>query len=53
MIKRETYQTASEYSRWAYESVSDLWLDIDPASDYIDYGSSDEERKYQENPYYQ
>ena len=25
MIRRESYQAASEDSRWAYEPVSDLW----------------------------
>ena len=33
--------------------MSDLWPDIDPASDYSDDGSSDEVRKSQDNPDYQ
>ena len=36
LIRRGTYQAASEDSWWAYESVSDLWLDIDPDSDSND-----------------
>ena len=48
-----TYQEASEYSRWAYETMSDLWPDIDPDS-YSSYdGSSYEEIKYHDNPDYQ
>ena len=33
VIRRETYQAASEDSRWGNELVSDLWPDIDPDSD--------------------
>ena len=40
----------SKDSRWAYEPVSDLWPDIEPASDYSDGGSSDEGSKDQDNP---
>ena len=40
VIKRGTYQAASEYSRWEYEPVYDLWPYIDPASDFSDDGSS-------------
>ena len=36
VIRRGTYQEASEDSRWAYDTVSDLWLDIDPDSDSND-----------------
>ena len=50
LTRRETYQAASEDSRWGYEPVSDLWPDIEPASDSSDYGSSDEGRKDQYNP---
>ena len=35
---------------WSYEPVSDLWPDMYPDSDYNYYESSDEGRKYQENP---
>ena len=51
VIRRGTYQAASEDSRWKYEPVYDLWTDIEPNSDSSDDGSSDEVRKYQENPY--
>ena len=50
MIRRGTYQAASEDSRRAYEPLSDLWQDVDPDSDSSDDGSSDEGIKYQENP---
>ena len=33
VIRRGTYQAASEDSRWAYEPLSDLWPDIDPDGD--------------------
>ena len=33
MIRRESYQAASEDSRWAYEPVSDLWPDMYPDGD--------------------
>ena len=50
VIRRGTYQSASEDSRWAYEPVSDLWSNIEPASDSSDDGSSDEGSKNQDNP---
>ena len=49
VIRRGTYQTASEDSRWENEPLSDLWLDIEPDSDSKNYGSSDEGSKYKEN----
>ena len=53
VIRRGTYQAASEDSRWEYEPVSDLWTDIEPDSDSINVGSSDYRSKDQENPDYQ
>ena len=53
VIIRGTYQSGSEDSRWAYEPLSDLWLDIYTDSDSSDGGSSEELRKYQYNPDYQ
>ena len=50
VIIRGTHQAASEDSRWAYEPVYDLWLDIEPDSDSSNDGSGDEGRKYQYNP---
>ena len=47
MTRRGSYQAAAEDNRWAYEPVSDLWTDIDPDSDYIVDGSSDEGSKDQ------
>ena len=41
VIRRGTYQAASEDSRWAYEPLSDIWPDIYPASDSSNDGSSD------------
>ena len=46
LIRRCSYQEASEDSRWAYEPLSDLWTEIEPDSDSNDDGSSDEGRKY-------
>ena len=51
VIIRGTCQSASEDIRWAYELVSDLCPYIEPNSDSIDDGSSDEGSKYQDNPY--
>ena len=51
VIRRGTYQAASEDSRCKYEPVYYLWTDIEPNSDSSDDGSSDEVRKYQENSY--
>ena len=51
VIRRGTYQAASEDITWEYERVSDLWPDIDPDSDSSADGSSDEGRKYQEITY--
>ena len=53
VIRRGSYQAASEDSRWEYYPVSNLWLDIEPDSDSSNYGSSYEVVKYQENPDYQ
>ena len=50
MIRRRTYQAASEDSMWAYERVSNLWTDIEPGSYSSDDGSSDEGNKDQEKP---
>ena len=41
VIIRGTYQSASKDSRWAYEPLSDLWLDIEPASESSNDGSCD------------
>ena len=49
MIRKGTYQAASEDSRWEYEPVSDLWPDIEPDSDSSDDVSRDKGSKYQEN----
>ena len=35
LIRRGTYQAASEYIRWAYEPLTYLWPDIEPNSDSI------------------
>ena len=40
VIRRRTYQAASEDIRWAYEKVSDLWPDVEPDIDFSDDGSS-------------
>ena len=53
VIRRGTYQAASEDRRWAYEPVSALWPDIDPDSDSSNDELSDEGSKYQENLDYQ
>ena len=47
VIKRGTYKAASEYSRWANESVSGLCRYIKPDRDSSDDGASDEEIKDQ------
>ena len=49
MIRRGTYQSASEDSRWEHEPVSDLWPDIEPDSDSSNEGSGDEGIKDQDN----
>ena len=49
VIRRGTYQAASEDIRWAYEPVSNFWPDIESDSDSSNGGSSDEGSKYQEN----
>ena len=41
VIRRGTYQAASDNSRWKYEPLFDLWKYIDPDSDYINDSSSD------------
>ena len=51
VIRRVNCQEASEDSRWEYEPVSDFFPDVDPSSDYRNYGSSDEGRKYQDKSY--
>ena len=53
MIIIGTYQAASEDIRWKYEPVYDLWPDIEPDSDSINYDPNDEGIKDQENPDYQ
>ena len=53
MIRRSSYQEATEDSRWEYEPVSDFWTNIDPYSDYIVDESSDKGKKDQENFDYQ
>ena len=53
VIRRGTHQEASEYIRWAYGTLSDFWIDIEPGSDSSDGGSRNEGSKYQENPDYQ
>ena len=50
MIRRETYQSASDNSRWSYEPVPDLWPDIDHDIDSSEYESSNEVSNYQEKP---
>ena len=45
VFRRGTYQAASEDTMWTYKTVSDLWPDVDPDNDYINYGSSDEVEK--------
>ena len=47
VIRRETYQAASEDSRWAYEQVYYFWPYIEPDSDSSDGGSSHKGFKYQ------
>ena len=49
VIRRGTYKEESEYIRWAYEPVSDLWIDIEPDSDSSDNRSSVEGKEDQEN----
>ena len=49
MIKRGSYQEASEDSRWEYEPVFGLWPDIYHDSESSVDGSSDEGIKYQDN----
>ena len=49
VIRRGSYQAAAEDSRWAYETVSDLWPDMVTDSDSSVDGSSDEGGKYQKN----
>ena len=41
VIRRGSYQAASEDSRWEYEPLSGLWPDIEPGSDFSNDGSSD------------
>ena len=53
MIRRGSYQAASEDSRWAYEPVYNLWPDIDTDSESIDVGSSDRVIKDQDTLEYQ
>ena len=50
LIRRGTYQAASEDSSWAYEPVSDLWPDIEMYSASSNDGASYEGSKYQDNP---
>ena len=45
VIRRGTSQAESEDGRWAYEPVSDLCPDIEPDSESINDGSSDEGSK--------
>ena len=40
VIIRGTYQEASEYSRWSYEPVYNLWPYIEPDSESSDDGST-------------
>ena len=53
MIRRGSYQAEADSSIWAYETVSDLWPDMDPDSDYSDDCSREEEIKDRENLDYQ
>ena len=53
VIRRGKYQQPAGVLRWAYETVSDLWLDIHPGSESIVYWSNYEGRKKQENIDYQ
>ena len=53
VIRKGTFQAASEDSRWAYEPVSGIRTDIDPDGDSSNDGTSDEGIKYQDNPNYQ
>ena len=46
VIRIGTYQAVSEDIRWAYEPVSDLWIDIDTVTYSSDDGVSDEGIKY-------
>ena len=46
VIRRGTYQAASEDSRWAFEPASNLWPDIDTDGDFINDGSNNELSKY-------
>ena len=50
VVRRGTYQAASEDIRWAYKPVSNWWPDIKSDSDSSDYGSIDKGKKYQGNP---
>ena len=45
LIRRGAYQAGSEDSRWAYEPVSDLWLNIYPDTESSDEWSINEGRK--------
>ena len=47
VIRRGTYQEASEDRRWIYKPVSDLCPDVEPDSDSSIDVSSDEVKKYQ------
>ena len=48
VIRRGAHQAASEYIRWAYGTVSDFWIDIEPGSDSSDAGLINEGIKDQE-----
>ena len=50
LIRRGDHQAVSEDIRWAYDPVPNFWPDIESYSDFSDDGSSNEVRKYQENP---
>ena len=50
LIRRGSYQAASEDIRRSYEPVSDLWPYIDTDSDYSDDESSDKGIKDQDKP---
>ena len=52
-IRRGTYKAASEDSRWSYELVFDMWLDIEPDIYSSDYGLTYEGSKYQDKTDYQ
>ena len=51
VIRRGTYRSAPEDSRWSYEPVSDLWSDVEPNSDYSVDDSSGKGSKVQERLY--